>query len=305
MVSAKAWKTEPLIRLVLSVMICAYAGSLVVSAAHYASAGVKVSSKLFFPLAAVALVCLAVTLVLMSKPWPVEAFSRRLVALVGCAYGGLLLGAWVQRFSGVEAAGASVGRMIVAALSFHGMGLILMGRFLREQQSSWAEAFGLGNRRGQAVVVGVLGALIFLPVGWGLQQASALVMTHLPHFKMEPQEQLPVQALRLSTSWGWRLAMGATAVLLAPVAEEMMFRGILYPVIKQVGYPRLALWGTSLLFAAVHLNAVTFVPLTVLALVLTALYERTNNLLAPIAAHLLFNALNFGMLLLLQQGGGA
>jgi membrane protease YdiL (CAAX protease family) len=99
--------------------------------------------------------------------------------------------------------------------------------------------------------------------------------------------------------------MGATAVLLAPVAEEMMFRGILYPVIKQVGYPRLALWGTSLLFAAVHLNAVTFVPLTVLALVLTALYERTNNLLAPIAAHLLFNALNFGMLLLLQQGGGA
>jgi len=304
MVSAKPWKAEPLIRLALSVMICAYAGSLVISVAHYAGAGAKVSSNLFYPLAALALICLAATLALMSKPWPAEAFSRRLVALVGCAYVGLLVGAWVQRFSGTEAAGASVGRMIVAALSFQGAGLILIWRFLREQQSGWVEAFGLGNRRREAVVLGVLAALIFLPIGWGLQQASALVMTHLPHFKLEPQEQLPVQALRVSVSWAGRIAMGATAVLLAPVAEEMLFRGILYPVIKQAGYPRLALWGTSLLFAAVHLNTVTFVPLLVLALVLTALYERTNNLLAPIAAHLLFNALNFGMLLLLQQSGG-
>jgi membrane protease YdiL (CAAX protease family) len=37
--------------------------------------------------------------------------------------------------------------------------------------------------------------------------------------------------------------------------------------------------------------------------VLTALYERTDNLLAPITAHVLFNAMNFVMLLLLQQMG--
>ena len=43
--------------------------------------------------------------------------------------------------------------------------------------------------------------------------------------------------------------------------------------------------------------------LAVLALVLTALYERTNNLLAPITAHVLFNALNFTTLLVMQQIG--
>jgi membrane protease YdiL (CAAX protease family) len=305
MVSAKPWKADALIRLVLSVMVCAYAGSLLVSVCHYAGAGAKVSSKLFFPLAVVALICLAVTLVLISKPWPPEGFSRRLVALAACAYGGLLLGAWVHRFSGIEAGETSIGRMIVATLSFQGAGLILIGRFLREQQNSWAEAFGFSNQRRQAVVVGVLGALVFLPVGWGLQQASALVMTHLPHLHLEPREQVPVQALRVSISWGGRIAMGATAILLAPVAEEMLFRGILYPVVKQIGHPRLALWGTSLLFAAVHLNLATFVPLTVLALVLTVLYERTNNLLAPISAHVLFNALNFMTLLLLQHNWGA
>jgi hypothetical protein len=49
------------------------------------------------------------------------------------------------------------------------------------------------------------------------------------------------------------------------------------------------------------MNLVTFLPLAVLALVLTALYERTNNLLAPIMAHALFNALNFAALFLIEQ----
>ena len=63
MLSAKPWKADAIIRLVLSVIICVYAGSLLVSARHYASAGGKVTPKLFFPLAGVALGCLAATLV--------------------------------------------------------------------------------------------------------------------------------------------------------------------------------------------------------------------------------------------------
>jgi len=81
-----------------------------------------------------------------------------------------------------------------------------------------------------------------------------------------------------------------------PAAEEMLFRGLLYPWIKKAGFPKLAFWGSSLLFALIHLNLMTFLPLFVLALILTALYEKTNNLLAPITAHTLFNAVNLVML---------
>jgi len=301
MLSGKPWKADAVIRLVLSVMICVFAGSLLLSVQHYASAGGKAGPKLFFPLTAAALGCLAVTLILISKPWPLENFSRRLVIWMVCAYAGLLLGMWVQQLSGMGAAGDSIWRVVVASLSFQGAGLILVARFLREHQVNWAEAFGFANHRGKAVLLGALVALIFLPLGWGLQQTSALVMTHLPHLKLEPQEQLPVHVLRVSMSWPGRITLGAAAILLAPVAEEMLFRGILYPAVKQAGFPRLALWGTTLLFAAVHMNMVTFLPLTVLALVLTALYERTNNLLAPITAHALFNALNFVTLFLIPQ----
>jgi membrane protease YdiL (CAAX protease family) len=301
MLSAKARKVDAIIRLLLSVMVCVYAGSLLASVGHYASAGGKPNPKLFYPLATIAFGCLVATLALISKPWRLESLKRHMAVLVICAYGGLFLGMWVQRRSGVTDAEVTTWRMAIATLSFQGAALVLVGRFLREHQLGWAEGFGFLNRRRQAVLLGLLAAVLFLPVGWGLQQASALVMTHLPHFKMEPQEQLPVHALRVSMSWGGRLALGAVAVLLAPVAEEVLFRGILYPAIKQVGHPRLALWGTSLLFAAIHMNLVTFVPLAVLALVLTALYERTDNLLAPITAHVLFNALNFGMLLVQQH----
>ena len=300
MLAAKPWKVDAILRLVLSVIVCVFAGSLALSVQHYASAGAKVGPKLFYPLAAVAFSGLAATLVLIRQPWPTEAFSRRLVALMVCSYGALFLSMCVQQLSGVGAAAASIWRVIVASLSFQGAGLILVARFLRVHQITWIEAFGLSNQRRKAVLLGLVAALLFLPLGWGLQQTSALVMTHLPHFKMEPEEQLSVHVLRASMSLAGRITLGAAAILLAPVAEEILFRGILYPAIKQAGFPRLALWGTALLFAAVHMNLVTFVPLAVLALILTALYERTDNLLAPITAHALFNALNFVTLFLIE-----
>ena len=301
MLSAKPWKADAIVRLGLSVIVCVFAGSLLVSAQHYVTAGSKVNPKLFFALAAGALGCLAATLVLISQPWPMEHLSRRLLTLMVCAYSGLFLGMWVQQSSGVAGAESSIWRVIVASLSFQGAGLVLIARFVRAHQVSWSEAFGFSNHRGKAVLLGTLIALLFLPLGWGLQQAAAFVMTHLPHFKLEPEDQLPVHVLRVSMSWPGRITLGAAAILLAPVAEEILFRGILYPAVKQFGFPRLALWGTALLFAAVHMNAVTFLPLAVLAVVLTALYERTDNLLAPIIAHALFNALNFFTLFLIPQ----
>ena len=155
-----------------------------------------------------------------------------------------------------------------------------------------------------ALLLGLITASIFLPLGWVLQQGSAQLITHLSRFSIEPEEQQAVQALRIAVRRVDRIALGSVTILLAPVAEEVLFRGILYPWIKQAGFPRLALWTTSLAFAAMHLNLVIFLPLLVLALILTLLYEKTNNLLAPITAHALFNAMNFATLYLIDKQSG-
>ena len=132
-----------------------------------------------------------------------------------------------------------------------------------------------------------------LPVAWSLQIISGKMLTHLG---WPPEEQVVVTLLTNAKLWWMQIYLGVFAVVLAPVAEEFIFRGLLYPFIKQLGYPRAALVGISLVFALIHDDAAAFVPLFVLALALTWLYEKTDNLLAPITAHALFNAANLALL---------
>ena len=262
--------------------------------------GGKTGPWLFGGLTVGALGALGAALRAIGKPWPLESFMRRLAVFLSFLYAGLALGAWAQHLLGAPAQKTGL-NMVIATLCFQGAALVLISRFLREHQVGWGEAFGFSEPgQGRALLLGMLVALIFLPIGWGLQMISTEVMTRI---QIRPVAQQAVQVLQEAEVWPDRIYLGVVAIFLAPVAEEMLFRGILYPAVKQAGFPHLALWGTSLLFAAIHTNLVTFVPLMVLALVLTALYERTNNLLAPITAHAMFNALNFGRLLLLERWG--
>ncbi len=92
--------------------------------------------------------------------------------------------------------------------------------------------------------------------------------------------------------------LGGVAVVLAPVAEELLFRGLLFRYARG----RLPRWGALLLPAAVWaaLHGLTaFGPLLALGVVLELAYERTGNLAVPMCAHALFN-LNTILLLLLD-----
>jgi membrane protease YdiL (CAAX protease family) len=89
-----------------------------------------------------------------------------------------------------------------------------------------------------------------------------------------------------------RLAIGLIAVIGAPIVEETLFRGILYPTLKKrLGFG-LALFLTSALFAAIHYHALTALPLTILAVCLTLVYEWRGNLASCILMHAFFNLLS-------------
>jgi membrane protease YdiL (CAAX protease family) len=289
------------VRLFLSVFICAFAGSVIVGATRFSGAAANVDARAFLGLVAGALGFLGGALAAIHRPWPSDSFTRRVATFLVCFYLGLTFGAIAMHYVGSAAATESTWRMVVAALSFQGAALVLIRRFVREHRTCCAEAFGFAFEWQRALGFGTLTTCVFLPAGWGLQWVSAELMTH---FQVQPVEQQAVQALRITAGFGDRCALGAVAIFLAPVAEEILFRGILYPATKQIGFPRLALWGTSLVFAAVHWNLATFAPLLLLAVLLTLLYEKTDNLLAPIAAHSLFNIMNFVMLYLSPRQSG-
>ncbi|HVV71638.1 MAG TPA: CPBP family intramembrane glutamic endopeptidase [Verrucomicrobiae bacterium] len=295
MLSAKPWKTDAILRLVSSIVLSFLAGSFISTALRYRGAA-GVAGLKFWVVTGGALMCLGAALVLVRREWRLEGFALRVTLLLLCLYGGLFLGAWGQKIAGQ--AGPSLGQMVVALLSFQGAALVWESLFLREHGMSWQEGFGFRQHWLHCILLGIIVACVFLPIGLGLKWVSAEVVVRL-HFK--PEEQQVVQTLQMDTAGPSRLIFGLFTVLLVPPAEEAMFRGIFYPWVKQAGYPRLALWGTAAFFGAVHLNLISFIPLTLLAVALTLLYERTDNLLAPITTHALFNAVNFALLYLPEE----
>jgi len=186
------------------------------------------------------------------------------------------------------------GAVLVATLSFQGAAWALIGIFLWQHDLDWREAFGLRDPQlPRALGRALLMVVALLPVLWALQSVAVWALTRLG---WPPDDQTAVQLFENAhTVWG-RLYMGLFAVVLAPVAEEFIFRGMLFPFVKQLGFPRLAWLGVSALFAFIHLDAAIFIPLFVLALGLTWLYVKTGNLLAAITAHAVFNAVNLGLL---------
>ena len=228
---------------------------------------------------------------LAEKSWKPEAVIRLLLSVFLCMVGSTLALAAATRFTG-SAFEDSPWRAVIATLGFQGAALLFVHFFLHEHETNWSQAFGFTDRWKRAVLVGALAAMFFLPVGLGLQ---SLIVDWMEGHGYQPDTQQAVQALESAAGLLQRFALAGVAIVLAPVAEEVLFRGILYTAIKQLGYRQLALWGSSLLFAAIHWNLPTFVPLLVLALTLTLLYETTGNLLTSIAAHSLFNAANFAI----------
>ena len=180
-------------------------------------------------------------------------------------------------------------------------GLALFARFLRENQLTWREGVGLRfEESGRMILLGVLTAAVGLGLAMAIMFLSQWLMTLV---QVTPVPQTSIEALRQTDDLARRLAIAVTAIVLAPVFEETLFRGILYPALKQAGYPRFAFWGTAVLFGLSHMNLLTFASLTSFGLIMAALYERTDNLLAPIAAHTAFNATNYVWVVLNQPSG--
>lgn len=98
------------------------------------------------------------------------------------------------------------------------------------------------------------------------------------------------------------LLIVVSAVVVAPICEEFIFRGYFYPVWKQYFGPVGSAVLASTLFALVHANLASLPGLFALALCFTVAFEASGSILVPMVMHALFNALSLTMLYLRAQG---
>ena len=88
-----------------------------------------------------------------------------------------------------------------------------------------------------------------------------------------------------------------TAVLAAPLAEELLFRGLIYRLARRTWGAWPAAVVSSLVFGLIHGEPWYLFGLVGLGLILAYLYEATGSLLAPVIAHALHNAVSLYVML--------
>lgn len=229
---------------------------------------------------------------LSDKPWKSDAVLLLGAAIFFCLSATACLGLGVNYFlPELPEDDRQFFSFLANTLGFHGMTLVLTATFLRHHWMRWGEFLGTNQPRlARTLAWSVAVGILCVPPGLGINHLMAQLITWL---QMTPEHQPTIKVLQISVSLWQRVAFGVTAIVLAPISEEILFRGILYPFVKQHFRPELAVVGTSLVFAVIHSNLMTFIPLFLFSLVLIWLYENTDTLLAPIVTHALFNAVNF------------
>lgn len=158
-------------------------------------------------------------------------------------------------------------------------------------QRNPSEVFGLARVSLKKWLIWVLA--IGVPATGVVVGLHHLVVVHwlTPKFG-DMGAQQAVEALRLVKDPLIRVLLIFYACLLAPFAEEIIFRGYIYAAVKRYTGPLFSMVVVGLLFSVVHLNIPAAIPLWAFAIILTLAYELSGSLWVPIGIHALFNTLN-------------
>ena len=89
-----------------------------------------------------------------------------------------------------------------------------------------------------------------------------------------------------------------TGLVLTPVIEELLFRGILYQALRRTMSPGSAALVSAFIFAVMHGQLVLLIPFMIMGVILALIYERSGSLIPTILVH----ACNNGIILLFAAG---
>ena len=190
----------------------------------------------------------------------------------------------------------TTGKIITSAFAYLG-GAAILGMILA-RRVNLVEYFGLRWSRWLwifLIVPAFLGVMFFFSA---IIHQSGWVEAVQTRFGTQLQEG--VQLLMKTNDQSLILVMIFTAVIAAPVAEEVIFRGYIYPLVKRYSEGWFAAIFSASLFAAVHMNLLGFPLFFIIGLAMVLLYEKTGSIWPCIICHMAFNGLNIGRIILMR-----
>lgn len=240
------------------------------------------------------------TTALGARPWTPDDVRYLMVGVMAILGAVWLAAAGVQAWRPADPDSSRWKAALMAAQSFavHWAALAIVARRLRHHGASLSEAFSVPRR--SALTQWLLGMGLYLAAVpfVGLASWASHSMLRRWGIELRPQDVLLVLG---DTDIGTlRAYLLFVIVGLAPIAEEVAFRGVLFPALARTVGAGAALGVTALLFAAVHMHTASAAPLFVLGLAFGLAYLYTGSLLVPIAMHASFNTVSLALASLLS-----
>lgn len=205
---------------------------------------------------------------------------------VGAGFLFLVLGGViVYAIAGDSGLDFTIGNQLVLEAAFLGTAILFVSM---SGAPSVARALGLRAPRGPWIGLTV-GAF------FGYLLVAGLFASLLA----DPEQIDVADELGFDTSTFGAISAGILIVGLAPLAEEVFFRGFFYGGLRSRMPAVAAAVISGLFFGVIHIttgNLAVVAQLTMLGIILALLYERTGSLWPPIAVHLINNALAFTIL---------
>ena len=128
-------------------------------------------------------------------------------------------------------------------------------------------------------------------VGGGILLLIIVFVMSIPIGYLNPQlePQLYEEILRSLTDKSTIFWLIITGVVLAPLSEEMFYRGMIYPVFRRYLSTPWAMAVSGIIFGLAHFDLWRTLPLAVGGMGLCYIYEKTHSILVTAVAHGVWN----------------
>jgi len=188
--------------------------------------------------------------------------------------------------------------LVIQSVFFHLAGLGFIIASMKRQGLTWGNTFGFNKSRiGRDIRLGVILYFATLPILWFYSMIYQLGLQYMGYHTV-PQEV--VMIFSSETSLLARLYMILLAAIMAPLFEELLFRGIAFPLVARRWGLAPAVIVVSAVFAVIHFHVPSIVPLFLIAVALSLGYLYSGSLLVPMVMHGLFNTVNLVLLMILK-----
>lgn len=236
--------------------------------------------------------------------WKTDEVSKLYFCVfLGIFAGGLFLAPITKVAEAYGPTWQALSKPMLGVISFHGIGLLWIHLFLRSHGVRWHQIFkfhsDLPLKKGWMIGVGLGLGLIVVSII--VNQISAAVLTRMDS---QAESQEVVQLVQRHAEIPAALIFFfVSAVILGPIVEELLFRGVLFRFLYRLNLKKTAYAITAVLFAVMHGNSMGFVSFIILALVFAWIYQKFQTLSLCIIAHMVFNGIQFLLIVLVAYQG--